>query len=337
MDNKVFYGEYSIAYWLELILTKKILLPSYQRHFVWKEENLSNLIMTFKEKRFVPPITLGAFKFEDGRKCNYIIDGQQRLTSLLLAYLGIFPDKEKYKARLKALANGDEQPIDDGEDPFDNVLEWTFTMLTDKGKSKSEIVSKIEPGNYRPIDLKVDDEFFENTFLGFSYIVPLAEGEESLGLLSDNELEDIVSSTNLCMKNFCAQRLVKGWLRRQYNEYMQLFGNCGKECLMSHTRKGFDFFAHCDNCGKKRKAHGKQVCGNYSLKQVYESVFKHRNRCAHNTRSHEQNLPSLDILQRKDYILENYFIRFAMLIIIDKLFVALFDKYLTVSLDKFRL
>lgn len=178
MDNKVFYGEYSIAYWLELILTKKILLPSYQRHFVWKEENLSNLIMTFKEKRFVPPITLGAFKFEDGRKCNYIIDGQQRLTSLLLAYLGIFPDKEKYKARLKALANGDEQPIDDGEDPFDNVLEWTFTMLTDKGKSKSEIVSKIEPGNYRPIDLKVDDEFFENTFLGFSYIVPLAEGEE---------------------------------------------------------------------------------------------------------------------------------------------------------------
>ena len=97
---------------------------------------------------------------------------------MLLAYLGIFPDKEKYKARLKALANGDEQPIDDGEDPFDNVLEWTFTMLTDKGKSKSEIVSKIEPGNYRPIDLKVDDEFFENTFLGFSYIVPLAEGEE---------------------------------------------------------------------------------------------------------------------------------------------------------------
>ena len=46
---------------------------------------------------------------------------------------------------------------------------------------------------------------------------------------------------------------------------------------------------------------------------------------------------TLDILQRKDYILENYFIRFAMLIIIDKLFVALFDKYLTVSLDKFRL
>ena len=73
------------------------------------------------------------------------------------------------------------------------------------------------------------------------------------------------------------------------------------------------------------------------LKQVYESIFKHRNRCAHNTRSHEQNLPSLDVLQSRDYILENYFVRFAMLIIIDKMFVALFNKYLGVSSDKFRL
>lgn len=178
MDNKVFYGEYSIAYWIELMLTKKILLPSYQRHYVWNEESLSNLIMTFKEKRFVPPITLGAFKYNDGRKCNYIIDGQQRLTSLLLAYLGIFPDKEKYKAHLKALANGEEQPKDDGEDQFDNVLEWTFKTLTDKGNTKTEIIAKLEPENYKTIDLKIDKDFLENTFLGFSYIVPLVEGNE---------------------------------------------------------------------------------------------------------------------------------------------------------------
>lgn len=178
MDNKVFYGEYSIAYWIELMLTKKILLPSYQRHYVWNEESLSNLIMTFKEKRFVPPITLGAFKYDDGRKCNYIIDGQQRLTSLLLAYLGIFPDKERYKAHLKALANGEEQPKDDGDDPFDNVLEWTFKTLTDKGNSKTEIIAKLEPENYKTIDLKIDQDFLENTFLGFSYIVPLVEGNE---------------------------------------------------------------------------------------------------------------------------------------------------------------
>lgn len=178
MENKVFYGEYSIAYWIELILTKKIMLPGYQRHYVWNEENLKNLVETLKEKRFVPPITIGFFRFDDGHKCNYIIDGQQRLTSLLLAYLGIFPDKDKFKSHLKALANGDEQPDDDGIDPYDNVLEWTFNSLIDKGNSKNEIISKLRAGNYKTINLEIDEDFFENTFLGFSYIVPSTSGIE---------------------------------------------------------------------------------------------------------------------------------------------------------------
>ena len=178
MENKVFYGEYSIAYWIELILTKKIMLPGYQRHYVWNEENLKNLVETLKEKRFVPPITIGFFRFDDGHKCNYIIDGQQRLTSLLLAYLGIFPDKDKFKSHLKALANGDEQPDDDGIDSYDNVLEWTFNSLIDKGNSKNEIISKLRAGNYKTINLGIDEDFFENTFLGFSYIVPSTSGIE---------------------------------------------------------------------------------------------------------------------------------------------------------------
>lgn len=178
MENKVFYGEYSIAYWIELILTKKIMLPGYQRHYVWNEESLKNLVETLKEKRFVPPITIGFFRFDDGHKCNYIIDGQQRLTSLLLAYLGIFPDKDKFKSHLKALANGDEQPDDDGIDPYDNVLEWTFNSLIDKGNSKNEIISKLRAGNYKTINLGIDEDFFENTFLGFSYIVPSTSGIE---------------------------------------------------------------------------------------------------------------------------------------------------------------
>ncbi len=178
MENKVFYGEYSIAYWIELILTKKIMLPGYQRHYVWNEESLKNLVETLKEKRFVPPITIGFFRFDDGHKCNYIIDGQQRLTSLLLAYLGIFPDKDKFKSHLKALANGDEQPDDDGIDPYDNVLEWTFNSLIDKGNSKNEIISKLRAGNYKMINLGIDEDFFENTFLGFSYIVPSTSGIE---------------------------------------------------------------------------------------------------------------------------------------------------------------
>ena len=35
-NNKVYYGEYSLDRWIKLVLTKKIVLPPYQRYFVWR-------------------------------------------------------------------------------------------------------------------------------------------------------------------------------------------------------------------------------------------------------------------------------------------------------------
>lgn len=171
-NSHIYYGEYSLAYWIELILTHKIKLPKYQRHFVWSLDTLRTLIETFKENRFVPPVTIGSFTMADGSKNNYIIDGQQRLTSVLLAYLDLFPDKENYKAHLVALANGEEMLDEEDEDPYDNVLEWNFTLLTNKGRNKNEIIQKIEVGNYKNIALGLADEFFHQHYLGFSYIVP---------------------------------------------------------------------------------------------------------------------------------------------------------------------
>ncbi len=134
---------------------------------------MCRLIDSLKHDRFIPPVTIGAFKKGD-EKFNYIIDGQQRLTSIFLAYLGLFPNKEGFKAHLAALANGDEQPLDDGEDPFDNVLEWNYEKLANKGKTKTEILQQCEDANYKRIDLGLDADFFKNKFLGFSYIVPAA-------------------------------------------------------------------------------------------------------------------------------------------------------------------
>ena len=81
MGNKVYYGEYSLKHWINLMLTKNIILPDYQRLFVWTEEKVEKLIQTFQEKEFVPPVTIGAFKV-NGTNNNLIIDGQQRLTSI---------------------------------------------------------------------------------------------------------------------------------------------------------------------------------------------------------------------------------------------------------------
>lgn len=171
MKNRVYYGEYSLAYWIELILTKKIQLPSYQRHFVWTKDHVKSFVEALKENRFVPPVTIGAFS-NNGSRQNLIIDGQQRLTSVLLAYLGLFPNKEGYKAYLAALANGDEEELDDGIDPYDNVLEWNFNKLTEKGALKADITAHLEPDNYEQMDLGVTQEMLKSTFIGFSYIVP---------------------------------------------------------------------------------------------------------------------------------------------------------------------
>lgn len=170
MDNRVYYGEYSLKHWIELILKGNIILPDYQRYFVWSEKKVTTLVDTLKKKQFVPPITIGAFKNEHSSQ-NLILDGQQRLTSILLAYLGLYPDEATYKRALERFVNENDDIEEEGEQ-LDNIYEWTFKALTDKGKNKQAILERIADGNYKRIDFGIDDNFIKNTFLGFSYLVP---------------------------------------------------------------------------------------------------------------------------------------------------------------------
>lgn len=174
MENRVYYGQYSLQHWIDLLLKKNILLPDYQRLFVWDEEKVKTLIETFKKKQFVPPIIIGAFKDSSNVNHNYILDGQQRLTSILLAYLGLYPDKIKFKATLEEVNPLADENDDDEEiaNSFDNILDWNFKKLVDRGRSKEVILSTIPPNNYKTVDFGIDDNFLKNTFLGFSYLVP---------------------------------------------------------------------------------------------------------------------------------------------------------------------
>ncbi|MDP1814585.1 MAG: DUF262 domain-containing protein [Leadbetterella sp.] len=138
MDNKVYYGEYSLKHWIELILKENIILPEYQRYFVWGEKKVETLIDTFRKKQFVPPVTIGAFKNGDASQ-NLILDGQQRLTSVLLAYLGLYPDQATYKKAIEKFANENDDEEEESEQ-IDNILEWTFELL--------EAISKISEQDF---------------------------------------------------------------------------------------------------------------------------------------------------------------------------------------------
>lgn len=68
------------------------------------------------------------------------------------------------------------------------------------------------------------------------------------------------------------------------------------------------------------------------LKEKYEQVvYRHRNRCAHNTLSYQVNKPDLSVLASPDFGYHSYFFRFAILILIDEIFMKLFQEYVNLQ------
>ena len=173
--SRNFYGEYSLEQWIKLILTKEIILPDYQRAFVWSEEDVKELITSLKDGLFVPPITIGNY---DG-KINYILDGQQRLSAILIAYLELFPKKEMFQLtnqEYQATANDNDDIAEEDEDIM--PLEWQFRYFTEAGQDKESILKKIERNKYKELILKLDSSFWRDSYIGFSLIIPISDKRE---------------------------------------------------------------------------------------------------------------------------------------------------------------
>ena len=168
MKNRVYYGEYSLKHWIDLILTKNIILPEYQRKFVWKPEQVKNLIESIKKGEFVPPVTIGYAEIK-GENKNLIIDGQQRLTSLLLYHLNVYPQKSKFsKKTIDLSVENENDDIDDNE-----TIEWKFEeLLKDYPNINETLYDKL----YETKD-SGDDEL-EKHYLGFAYIIPEGNSAE---------------------------------------------------------------------------------------------------------------------------------------------------------------
>ena len=183
MENRIYYGEYSLKHWIDMILKKKITLPEYQRSFVWSEKAVERFIKSLKEKQFIPPVTIAHYKIEnDDNETNYILDGQQRLTSLLLAKINAFPDKNKFK-KSDYVTKSEDDSEDEEDSEKSKPIEWTFDQLFKLGSNIESIIDGAnESDKYYPLKLefKIDKEFLDNTFLGFSYIVPGSEKKDEV-------------------------------------------------------------------------------------------------------------------------------------------------------------
>lgn len=175
MDKKVYYGEYSLKHWIELLLKKDLELPPYQRNFVWSEAQVKEFVIGLKGEIFVPPVTIGVCN-KDGVNHNLILDGQQRLSSLLLAFFGVYPKKDAFPR------DEDERVMADGVAEEDNepdieYINWSLRIFADKGPTVQGVQSAITHQQYSFVNYGITEDFFENKYLPFSFIIPNADNE----------------------------------------------------------------------------------------------------------------------------------------------------------------
>jgi len=92
LNLRVEYGQYSLAHWVKMLLSGEITRAPCQREFVWLESRGNILIESFSRKLFIPPVTIihcPDFEGDPQINKNFILDGQQRLTSIPLYALNI--------------------------------------------------------------------------------------------------------------------------------------------------------------------------------------------------------------------------------------------------------
>ena len=172
MDKKVYYGEYTLKYWIELLLKKDLELPPYQRSFVWTEEQVKGFIKGIAEDGFVPPVTIGVCNY-NGANHNLILDGQQRLSSLLLAYFKAYPKKDAFRRGVDDLDLADGAAEEEADEPAVEYINWSLRMFADKGPAEQDIRDSITEAQYiKQIDYGVTPDFFETKFIPFSFIIP---------------------------------------------------------------------------------------------------------------------------------------------------------------------
>lgn len=153
METNVFYGEYSLDHWIHLLETGNIKLPKIQRSFTWKDYKIKRLIKSLHNKQFIPPVIVIRSNQE-----NLIIDGQQRLTSLLLAYRNKYPTRKNLNNKWKYCSQSDGNTTATNFDDPDGFADYDFF----EGIGTSNIDK---------------NDFFKDKFLGFTFISPQSDNK----------------------------------------------------------------------------------------------------------------------------------------------------------------
>mgnify|MGYP000011912146 FL=1 len=109
--------------------------------------------------------------------------------------------------------------------------------------------------------------------------------------------------------------------KRKYDEYKELIIDVDKEWIMNNNQ----LFTKEDNISRAARI----KTFNLGLQGLFKKyIYVERNRCAHNTRSYQHNLPSIKELVSPEHKLQNYFLFMSIIILLDEIYKKLFETYL---------
>ena len=167
----------------------------------------------------------------------------------------------------------------------------------------------------------------------------IAEQKKKVGELDQEAKDEILN--NLMRKRYPE----KEWEERLFNEKKILFIKdiiARLLAMMEHSpltawnyREYLFFKEHWEEVMSEKQLilSDNEFLGSRLQGFYQQLVFEHRNRTAHNTASFMKDVPLLGTLADKGYVYKNYFFRFAILILIDEVFMMMFQRYRRLGME----
>ena len=154
----------------------------------------------------------------------------------------------------------------------------------------------------------------------------LVEAIEKLGCkfqVLNQERKNILNAAMLALDEF--HTLSKAGLCGDgvFDISMALLKRISVDDILPQVKDKWDFFS-----GDPKASGGHLIGKKVNLQYLYEvAVYRHRNRCAHNTLCYQTNHPDLRSIVRDDFAYQNYYVRLFILLLIDQIVVAVFKRW----------
>lgn len=209
----------------------------------------------------------------------------------------------------------------------DYIMQSIFMKMTGAQEQKMKCIC----WELATIDFEIRYDLYNNWNLGECSALSAKNKIFAILLKAISKIKDDFDSNGAIDKNiilratkdalikFHRNSNINSFSSREYQEFIKIFDTIEDKCIYQILDKNQVLFSKCDNCSNHKTCTKQKMLDN-----MYSHMYAHRNRCAHNLMSYQQNLPSLKSLSSADYIYENYYIRFALLIIIDLIITELY-------------